>query len=151
MEDIHTTTGFDPWFIRQIADMMTIHDRILTKGLTLDRLDEKDFLKLKQYGFGDAYIARLIGSTGTDVRARRKSFGISANFYRVDTCAAEFEAFTPTSIPRMKRMMRHMPPAQPKVIVLGADLTALGRGSNLIIVACMLVTRSKRWAMNPSW
>lgn len=128
MEDIHTTTGFDPWFIRQIADMMTIHDRILTKGLTLDRLDEKDFLKLKQYGFGDAYIARLIGSTETDVRARRKSFGISANFYRVDTCAAEFEAFTPYLYSTYEADDEAYATIQPKVIVLGGGPNRIGQG-----------------------
>ena len=106
--EVVAQTQFDSWFVQQMQDTLHIHDTILTKNLQLTDLDKNDFLKLKRYGFSDAYIAQLVGETETSVRARRKALGVVANFYRVDTCAAEFEAQTPYlySAPMKKIMKR---------------------------------------------
>ncbi|MBL8157767.1 MAG: carbamoyl phosphate synthase large subunit, partial [Anaerolineae bacterium] len=61
MEEVSRTTGFDPWFVRQMAGIIAIQHTIIRKGLTLDRLDQKDFWKLKRAGYSDAHIAQLIG------------------------------------------------------------------------------------------
>ena len=128
MEQVIEDTGFDPWFVRQMADMMTIHDTILRDGLTLDKLDAADFRKLKHYGFSDAYVAQLLDIDEMTVRERRKSLGVKANYYRVDTCAAEFEAHTPYLYSTYEPDDEAQPTDQKKVIVLGGGPNRIGQG-----------------------
>jgi carbamoyl-phosphate synthase large subunit len=128
LDEVEEKTGFDPWFIQQMEDMMGIHDTILHKGLSLSDLNADDLLKLKRYGFADAYIAQLIGVTETEVRAHRKSVGVVANYYRVDTCAAEFEAHTPYLYSTYEEDDEAQPTDMQKVIVLGGGPNRIGQG-----------------------
>ncbi len=128
LAEVEEKTGFDPWFIQQMADTITLHDTILRKGLTLDQLDAADFQKLKTYGFADAYIAQLLAVDEMEVRARRKSLGVVTNYYRVDTCAAEFEAFTPYLYSTYEEDDEARPTDREKVIVLGGGPNRIGQG-----------------------
>ena len=128
LDEVEEQTGFDPWFIRQMADMMVIHDTILRKGLTLDDLTAEDFHKLKTYGFADDYIAQLVNEAELTVRDRRKALGVGANYYRVDTCAAEFEAFTPYLYSTYEEDDEADPSDRKKVIVLGGGPNRIGQG-----------------------
>lgn len=127
-KEIAEQTQFDPWFIRQLQDVMRMHRTILDKALKLEDLDHDDFLKLKRYGFGDAYIAQLIGVDETAVRERRKILGVAANFYRVDTCAAEFEAQTPYLYSTYEAGDEAQPTDKPKVMILGGGPNRIGQG-----------------------
>lgn len=127
-EEIVEKTKFDPWFVQQMQDLMTIHSAILTKNLRLTDLDERDFLKLKRYGFSDAYIAQLVNVDEMAVRERRKSFGIVANYYRVDTCAAEFEAQTPYLYSTYEEECESFPTDKRKVMILGGGPNRIGQG-----------------------
>src|SRR5262249_36944727 len=62
---------------------------------SLDRVTPEIMLKAKQHGFVDVQLAHLWDCSVTDVHARRKELGVNAVFKSVDTCAAEFEAYTP--------------------------------------------------------
>jgi carbamoyl-phosphate synthase large subunit len=126
--EIVAQTRYDAWFVQQMADIMSIHQTILTKHLTLDRLDEADFLKLKRFGFSDAYIAQLIGVEEQAVSQRRKALGITANFYRVDTCAAEFEAITPYLYSTYEPRDEAEPTDRKKVLILGGGPNRIGQG-----------------------
>ena len=126
--EIAQNTGFDPWFVRQMADIIRIQRTITDKALTLDRIDAADFLKLKRYGFGDAHIAQLLGVDEMAVRARRKGLGVIPRYYRVDTCAAEFEAFTPYLYSTYEEDDETAPTDQRKVIVLGGGPNRIGQG-----------------------
>lgn len=128
LAEVEQETGFDAWFVRQMADVMAIHDTILRKGLTLNQLDAQDFHKLKTYGFADAYIAKLVGQDEMTVRERRKALGVVANFYRVDTCAAEFEAHTPYLYSTYEQEDEADPTDRHKVIVLGGGPNRIGQG-----------------------
>lgn len=128
LQEIAQTTRFDPWFIRQIADVMQLHQTIVNKKCTLAQLDAADFLKLKQYGFSDAYIGQLVGDNAVAVRQRRKALDITANFYRVDTCAAEFEAHTPYLYATYEAQDEAFPTTQRKVMVLGGGPNRIGQG-----------------------
>jgi carbamoyl-phosphate synthase large subunit len=128
LEEIVSTTGFDPWFVKQMADIITIRTTILDKKLTLDRLDAADFRKLKRYGYGDAQVAALIGESEMAVRARRKSFGVVPTYYRVDTCAAEFEAHTPYLYSTYEEDDEAFPTDRQKVIILGGGPNRIGQG-----------------------
>ena len=127
-EEIIETTHFDPWFVRQLVDIMAIRDKVADKGLTLDRLDAADFLKLKRYGFGDAHLATLLGTDEMSVRQARKEHGIVPSYYRVDTCAAEFEAFTPYLYSTYEEDDEAAPTDKKKVVILGGGPNRIGQG-----------------------
>ncbi len=126
--EIIERTRFDPWFVQQMGDLMAIHKRVLEKSLRLRDLDRLDLRKLKQYGFSDAYIARLVGEDALAVREYRKALGVTANFYRVDTCAAEFEARTPYLYSTYEIDDEAEPSARPKVMILGGGPNRIGQG-----------------------
>lgn len=127
-DEIIEQTHFDPWFVQQMEDLMSIHHTILRKGLTLSDLNQQDFIKLKQYGFSDAYIAQLVGEVEATVRQYRKSLGVVANFYRVDTCAAEFAAHTPYLYSTYEEDDEAYPVAGKKVMILGGGPNRIGQG-----------------------
>lgn len=127
-EEVIEETRFDPWFVQQMVELMDIHKRVLTKHLTLDQLDKDDFLLLKRYGFSDAYVAQLIGAEEMAVRTCRKSLGVVANYYRVDTCAAEFEAHTPYLYSTYEEDGESYPTTAKKVMVLGGGPNRIGQG-----------------------
>ncbi|MEZ4669183.1 MAG: carbamoyl-phosphate synthase large subunit [Anaerolineae bacterium] len=128
LDEVSRTTGFDPWFVQQMADIITIQHTIIRKGLTLDRLDAADFLKLKRYGYSDAHVAQLLGVTEPQVRDYRKSLGVVPSYYRVDTCAAEFEAHTPYLYSTYEEGDESQPTTNKKVIVLGGGPNRIGQG-----------------------
>ena len=96
IDDIHRLTRIDPWFLENIREIVELEERIRSE-LKLDR--EKDsavlFKKAKEFGFSDAQLARLLNQTEDAIRKRRAGLGIKPDYKLVDTCAAEFEAFTP--------------------------------------------------------
>jgi carbamoyl-phosphate synthase large subunit len=128
LEEVSQRTGFDSWFVRQMADVIQIQDTIIRKELTLNRLDAADFTKLKRHGFNDAHIADLLSIPEMQVRQHRKSLGVTSNFYRVDTCAAEFEAHTPYLYSVYEEGDEAQPTDKPKVIVLGGGPNRIGQG-----------------------
>ncbi len=92
IEDICAATHFDPWFVRQIAEIIDAEKAVRAEGLPLDA---HKFRALKAMGFSDARLATLTGVCETDVRARRKALGVRPQMKRIDSCAAEFRAETP--------------------------------------------------------
>lgn len=128
IEDIVESAQFDPWFVQQMYDLMHIHKTILNRNLRLSDLDKADFIKLKRYGFSDAYLAQLLNVDEISVRYHRKSLGVIAGYYRVDTCAAEFEAHTPYLYSTYEEDDESFPSDKPKVIVLGGGPNRIGQG-----------------------
>src|SRR5690606_15363416 len=94
LEEIQQLTGIDPWFLRNLRDLVAIEDRLREYERMADVPD--DLLRLaKQSGYSDHQLAGWWGATEMDIREHRKQRGIVATFKQVDTCAAEFEAYTP--------------------------------------------------------
>ncbi len=127
-EEIVSNTHFDPWFVQQMSGLMAIHRSVVGGALQLHDLDAADLRKLKQYGFSDAYIAGLFGAEGLAVRELRKRLGVEANFYRVDTCAAEFEAMTPYLYSTYEMEDEAAPSETRKVMILGGGPNRIGQG-----------------------
>ena len=127
-EEIVRQTHFDPWFAQQMRDLMAIHGSVVGKELRLQDLDESDLRKLKTYGFSDAYIAGLVGEEAIAVREYRKRLGVTANFYRVDTCAAEFEAQTPYLYSTYEMEDEAAPSDRRKAVILGGGPNRIGQG-----------------------
>jgi len=94
VEEIHRRTKIDPWFLNQILDLVRMEDRLKA----CPSLEEADFdllLAAKQHGFLDRQLANIWNTGEAAVREKRLALGIVAVFKLVDTCAAEFEAYTP--------------------------------------------------------
>ncbi|GIK27991.1 MAG: carbamoyl-phosphate synthase large subunit [Chloroflexi bacterium] len=127
-DEVIAQTQFDPWFVRQMVDSIGLHQSLKARGATLDSLTADDFRQLKTMGFADSYIAQIVGATERGVRDRRKALGVAANFYRVDTCAAEFEAHTPYLYSTYEADDEAFPTDRRKVVVLGGGPNRIGQG-----------------------
>ncbi len=128
LEEVVTSTGFDSWFVRQMADMVQLQETILNDHRTLPELNSNDFFALKRSGYSDSYVAHGLNTTETEVRNRRKQLGVNASYYRVDTCAAEFEAYTPYLYSTYEDGDESQPTDKPKVMVLGGGPNRIGQG-----------------------
>ena len=94
VEDVHRITNIDRFFLNAIQDIIAVEDELRTCG-TLEKATPELMLKAKQHGFVDRQLANVWNCQEADVRRARKEFGVEAVFKSVDTCAAEFEAYTP--------------------------------------------------------
>ncbi len=94
IDDVFNRTKIDRWFLQNIYDL-TIFEDELKAGGPLEKVSFDLMLKAKQYGFTDRQLSNLWGGTDSEIRAKRKAMGVVATFKSVDTCAAEFEAYTP--------------------------------------------------------
>ena len=95
VDELVSLTKIDPWFINNIAGIVKFEDKIREEFSKNKNISEELLRNAKEYGFSDAQIADLIGSEELSVRDLRKREGIEPTFKLVDTCAAEFEAYTP--------------------------------------------------------
>ena len=100
LEYIHDLTRIDPWFLGNIRDIVEMEERLRRyQDASIRQADEAGtralLLEAKQYGFSDRQIGTLWNTPDVEIRRLRKSWGIVPSFKCVDTCAAEFEAYTP--------------------------------------------------------
>jgi carbamoyl-phosphate synthase large subunit len=91
LEKIQELTMIDKWFLAQFRDIIKMENEIIAKGIG----DLDFFRKIKQNGFSDKQIGDLIGETEDEVRKKREAKNLMPVYKLVDTCAAEFEAYTP--------------------------------------------------------
>jgi carbamoyl-phosphate synthase large subunit len=94
LEGIHQRTRIDPWFLHNIREIVEMEGR-LRDCPTLEAADDALILTSKQYGFSDRQLAHIWHTNEMEVRRERLARNIKAVYKLVDTCAAEFEAFTP--------------------------------------------------------
>src|SRR5438046_373637 len=122
--EIDALTKIDPWFLEQIRQIVELEPEIARAGLTDPRL----LRRAKQWGFADRRIASLTGATEATVRAVRKSHGITVTFKTVDTCAAEFAAYTPYLYATYEEEDEAPPTDRKKVVILGSGPNRIGQG-----------------------
>jgi len=94
LEDIHARTNIDLWFLRNIRELVDFEDEITAVGSLL-ACSAEFMMQSKQLGFLDRQLAHVWGCSEDEVRAARLAMGIAPVYKSVDTCAAEFEVFTP--------------------------------------------------------
>jgi carbamoyl-phosphate synthase large subunit len=92
VEEICAASNYDPWFVREMAEIIAAEARVRKDGLPKDAAA---FRALKAMGFADARLAKLTGISERDVRKARRKLGVRPQFKRIDSCAAEFRASTP--------------------------------------------------------
>jgi carbamoyl-phosphate synthase large subunit len=126
VRDLYQSTKIDPWFLEQIEEL--IQQEIELKGSKLDTLDAEQMRSLKRQGFTDRRLAAVLGETEAKVRQKRLALGVRPSFKSVDTCAAEFEAFTPYLYSTYDGSSEAPPTNRRKIIILGAGPNRIGQG-----------------------
>ena len=151
VEEVFELTAIDPWFLRQIRDLLETEKYL--KRRSLQQLTVEEFWAIKQQGFSDRQIAFATKSTEDDVRAYRKGLGVVPVYKTVDTCAAEFEAFTPYYYSAYERPplsladpsesplslapeSEILPSSKRKVIILGSGPNRIGQGIEFDYCCC---------------
>ncbi len=126
LEEIHTMTWIDPWFLDQIEDLVRTEDKI--RGCSLESLQKDQLWRLKRKGFSDSRIAHLLEDTESRVRAQRHALGIRPVYKRVDTCAAEFATATAYLYSTYEEECEAEPTEKKKIMVLGGGPNRIGQG-----------------------
>jgi len=127
VEKVAGLTRVDPWFIDQIDQIARFEAEIL-KGKSLGSLDDDELRMAKKMGYSDIQIAYLTDSTEGKVRRRRLKSNIVPVYKTVDTCAAEFEAYTPYYYSTYEDETEVAPTDKEKVIILGSGPNRIGQG-----------------------
>ncbi|ROT99007.1 carbamoyl-phosphate synthase large subunit [Histidinibacterium lentulum] len=138
-DTIHAATAYDPWFLARIREIVDTEARIRREGLPMT---EDGLRRLKSMGFTDARLAHLTGRDEAQVRRARENLGVMAQFKRIDTCAAEFEAQTPYmystyETPAMgEAECEARPSGRKKVVILGGGPNRIGQGIEFDYCCC---------------
>ncbi|MDP9021695.1 MAG: carbamoyl-phosphate synthase large subunit, partial [Actinomycetota bacterium] len=127
VDQVAAASGWDPWFVDQLAQLVERRKQLRAVE-RLAALDRDVLLAAKRDGFADAQIAALLHATEGQVRARRRELGLSPVFKTVDTCAAEFEAYTPYHYSTYEEEDEVTESERPKVMVLGSGPNRIGQG-----------------------
>lgn len=124
---VATESGYDIWFVEQLRAIVET-ERLLSHA-SLGSLDPDLLFRAKRDGFGDRAIGDLVGASELQVRAKRKAENVNPVFQRVDTCAAEFEAFTPYLYSTYTGTVDEAEPtSNKKVLILGGGPNRIGQG-----------------------
>ncbi|HEY3440088.1 MAG TPA: carbamoyl-phosphate synthase large subunit [Paludibaculum sp.] len=134
VEDVFEMTKIDPWFLRQINDGITYEHELAGKALGDVTLLE--MRRAKRDGLSDVRLGRMWKTDALTVRARRKELGVTAVFNRVDTCAAEFESFTPYLYSSYESECEAAPTDRKKVMILGSGPNRIGQGLEFDYCCC---------------
>jgi carbamoyl-phosphate synthase large subunit len=137
IETLHELTKIDPWFLQQFADITALREMAALGEL---REMSTDLLRtLKRNGFSDEDIAAVYGVDEAAVRQRRLDEGIVPAYKRIDTCAAEFESFTPYMYGTFEEVCEADPTPKKKVIILGSGPNRIGQGIEFDYCCCHAV------------
>ncbi|MFO7605689.1 MAG: carbamoyl-phosphate synthase large subunit [Desulfurivibrionaceae bacterium] len=124
--EIYRITAIDPWYLNNLKQIVDLEGQIRERGFSgLDR----DFLyQAKQYGYSDRQLAYLTGTSESDLRELRGKLAVRAVYKLVDTCAAEFEAYTPYYYSTYEVEDESRPTDKRKVMILGGGPNRIGQG-----------------------
>ena len=136
-EKIHELSYIDPWFLDHLFEIVELEEELLKIELITD-IDNAMLRKAKQFGYSDRQLAEIFQTSEMEVREFRKSRGIVATFKSVDTCAAEFEAYTPYFYSTYEDE-DETPAKQPdrkRVMILGGGPNRIGQGIEFDYCCC---------------
>src|ERR1700688_2893980 len=127
-------TKIDPWFIEQILEIIAMNKRLAS--VTIETVSEELLREGKRMGTSDEQLAQMWKTTPAAVRHRRAKAHISPVFKRVDTCAAEFESFTPYMYSTYEDEDESQPTERPKIAILGSGPNRIGQGIEFDYCCC---------------
>ena len=131
VEEMYEISHIDPWFLENIREIVEMEGAL--RGRSLDDLKGEGLFQAKAFGFSDIQLATLLGSDEKTVRERRRETEVSPVYKLVDTCAAEFEAYTPYYYSCYEKEEEplagsHAAGDRPKVMILGGGPNRIGQG-----------------------
>ncbi len=126
VQEVHDLTKIDVWFLVQIEEIVKIELEL--EKTQLPALSADELRQLKQKGFSDRRLAKLLKSSESEVRARRHALGIRPVYKRVDTCAAEFATHTAYMYSTYDQECEAEPSQRQKIMVLGGGPNRIGQG-----------------------
>jgi len=132
--DIHEMTSIDPWFLEQVEEVIRLEAELGRESL--GTVSSETLGLAKRFGISDAQLARTWGAPELAVREKRKAMGVRAVFNRVDTCAAEFESFTPYLYSSYESCCEANPTDRRKVMILGSGPNRIGQGIEFDYCCC---------------
>ena len=140
VEEIASACSYEPWFLRQIAEIVREEGLVRAGGLPEDAAGLR---RLKAMGFSDARLARLTHKSEAEIRGLRHGLGVRPVFKRVDSCAAEFAARTPymystyeTGAFGQSPECESQPTDRRKAIILGGGPNRIGQGIEFDYCCC---------------
>jgi len=125
VDEIYDLSKIDPWFLEHVRQIIEAEEEI--KGAGAD-LPADSLRRMKQMGFSDRRLAKLSGRNEEDIRAARDRHGIRAVFRAVDTCGAEFAAYTPYLYSTYEGEDESNPTGRKKIMILGGGPNRIGQG-----------------------
>jgi len=124
--DLSKQSGIDPWFTTQLEELYQIGQSL--RSSSLETIDYESFRQGKEAGFSDRQLADYWNCEPADVRTKRISLGLETTFRLVDTCAAEFEAFTPYYYSSYGDENEINKSDKKKIMILGGGPNRIGQG-----------------------
>jgi carbamoyl-phosphate synthase large subunit len=141
VEEAHKLTRIDPWFLQQIRDLaifakeLAAFGKLLRQGRGQDQKPEM-FRRAKEWGFSDRQLAHLWGGDEEQLARMRREYGINPVYKLVDTCAAEFEAYTPYYYSTYEWEDEARRTGRDKVMILGGGPNRIGQGIEFDYCCC---------------
>jgi carbamoyl-phosphate synthase large subunit len=126
VSEVAERTRIDPWFLDAIEKMVREEKCLARRSLA--SLSADDVRRWKRLGLSDGALARAMGCAEADVRARRRELGVTPVYKTIDTCAAEFEAYTPYYYSTYEEENESERTDKPKVVILGGGPNRIGQG-----------------------
>jgi carbamoyl-phosphate synthase large subunit len=126
VDDIFELSKIDPWFLHQLREIHEMEETVRHSDLAT--IDAPTLRRAKQFGFSDAQLAHLLRTDFDTMRAHRKKAGIKTTYRLVDTCAAEFEAFTPYYYSSYGDENEIKPSTKKKIMIIGGGPNRIGQG-----------------------
>ncbi|MDP6526175.1 MAG: carbamoyl-phosphate synthase large subunit [Kiritimatiellia bacterium] len=129
LDDVFNLTSIDRWFLRHLEELAAYEDEIASVG-SLEAMcaDEPMFRQVKEFGYSDRQIAHLLGETEDAVRQARDDIGLLPVYGLVDTCAAEFVAYTPYFYSTYGDVNEAVASDRKKIMIIGGGPNRIGQG-----------------------
>ncbi|MBC7334391.1 MAG: carbamoyl-phosphate synthase large subunit, partial [Actinobacteria bacterium] len=127
VEEIYSYTKIDPWFLNNIRELVEFEKEFRASSMG-GRITPERLREAKRLGYSDIQISNLTGLGEKEIRDLRKKYRINATFKTVDTCAAEFEAYTPYYYSTYEDESEVKESCNKKVIILGSGPNRIGQG-----------------------
>jgi carbamoyl-phosphate synthase large subunit len=134
VEEVYELTAIDPWFLDKMKDLLETEKFL--KRSKLSDITREQLYAIKQQGFSDRQIAFAKNVSEDEVRSLRQSLGVHPVYKTVDTCAAEFEAYTPYYYSTYEEETEVQPSDRPKVMILGGGPNRIGQGIEFDYCCC---------------
>src|SRR5262245_41982800 len=126
VEEVSAHTRIDPWFLDGVRRMVEAEEAFA--GRRIADVSREELRAAKRLGLSDRALARRMGESELDVRARRRELGVVPVYKTIDTCAAEFEASTPYFYSTYEDENESLRTETPKVVILGGGPNRIGQG-----------------------